>query len=146
ENLPSSPVYNGANTCKLSSPKIPLDQGLVMRTPARALSALCVAACLSACGNGNEDAAAAPAPPPPAVRIVTLSPGTVTLAPEYPGRTAGSREVQVRARVEGVLLSRHYEEGAAVEAGDLLFRIDPAPYEVELARAEARLQQAEARV
>src|SRR5690606_968989 len=55
-------------------------------------------------------------------------------------------EVQVRARIEGILLSRHYEEGATVEAGDLLFRIDPAPYEVSLARAEAGLQQAEARL
>src|SRR5690606_35003597 len=115
--------------------------------PLHALLALCVAAGLSACGS-NEDssAAAAAAPPPPTVSVVTLSPETVALSPEYPGRTAGSREVQVRARIEGILLSRHYEEGATVEAGDLLFRIDPAPYEVSLARAEAGLQQAEARL
>jgi membrane fusion protein, multidrug efflux system len=63
---------------------------------------------------------------------------------EFPAQTAGSREVEVRARVTGVLLKRNYEEGAKVRAGESLFTIDPAPFEVAVARAEADVASAEA--
>jgi membrane fusion protein (multidrug efflux system) len=58
---------------------------------------------------------------------------------EYPAQLKGVREVEVRARVSGILLERRYDEGARVEAGDLLFRIDPDPYRAEAARARAAL-------
>jgi membrane fusion protein (multidrug efflux system) len=64
---------------------------------------------------------------------------------EYPGQTAGSREVEVRARVTGLLAKRNYVEGATVKAGQSLFTIDQAPYESALARAEADVAAAEAR-
>jgi membrane fusion protein (multidrug efflux system) len=58
---------------------------------------------------------------------------------EYPAQLRGVREVEVRARVSGILLKRHYREGARVDAGDLLFTIDPEPFRAEAARARAQL-------
>jgi membrane fusion protein, multidrug efflux system len=65
---------------------------------------------------------------------------------EYTGQTAGSREVEVRARVTGILLSRNFTEGASVKKGQSLFTIDPKPFEAALARAVADLAAAEARL
>ncbi|RCW78743.1 efflux RND transporter periplasmic adaptor subunit [Phyllobacterium bourgognense] len=82
--------------------------------------------------------------PPPQVTAVAVQPQEVGLTYEYAARISAYRDVQVRARVGGILLRRNFTEGATVKAGDLLFEIDPAPYEAELARARAQLQQAEA--
>jgi membrane fusion protein (multidrug efflux system) len=65
---------------------------------------------------------------------------------EYPGRASGSQEVEVRARVSGILLRRNYQEGNVVEAGSVLFQIDPQPYEVQMERAAASLLQADAQL
>jgi len=62
----------------------------------------------------------------------------------YPGRVEGLREVQIRPRVSGILLERVYQEGSNVDAGDVLFRIDPQPYKVALMRAQAEQARAEA--
>lgn len=82
--------------------------------------------------------------PPPQVTAVAVQPQEVGLTYEYAARISAYRDVQVRARVGGILLRRNFTEGATVKAGDLLFEIDPAPYEADLARARAQLQQAEA--
>lgn len=100
------------------------------------------AALLAACGPQG-------APPdggfPPAVVAVReVKPAAAPVAFEFPGQAAGSREVEVRARVTGILLKRNYEEGAKVRAGQSLFTIDPAPFEAALARAEADAASAEA--
>jgi membrane fusion protein (multidrug efflux system) len=58
---------------------------------------------------------------------------------EYAARLRGAREVEVRARVSGILLERRYEEGAPVQEGELLFRIDPAPFRAAVARARGDL-------
>jgi membrane fusion protein (multidrug efflux system) len=63
----------------------------------------------------------------------------VTLPLEYPGRVEGSREVEVRPRVSGILVRRTFEEGSAVKRGQSLFQIDPAPYRAEVQAAEASL-------
>ncbi len=63
---------------------------------------------------------------------------------EYAGRVAGFRNVEVRAQVGCLLLSREFAEGARVKAGQVLFRIDPATYRVALERSEAELNQAQA--
>jgi len=84
--------------------------------------------------------------PPPEVTVVTVEPKPVPLTFEYVGQTAGSREVEVRARVTGILLKRNFEEGAAVKQGQSLFTIDPAQYEAVAARAEADVGAAEARL
>jgi membrane fusion protein (multidrug efflux system) len=64
----------------------------------------------------------------------------------FMGQTAGSREVEVRARVGGILLRRNYEEGGRVRQNDLMFEIDPAPYQAALDQAKGALGQAEAKL
>ncbi|MDB5683382.1 MAG: secretion protein HlyD [Sphingomonas bacterium] len=77
-------------------------------------------ASLAACGGGTP-----PAPPPPEVQVITLSPRAVTSAIEVPGRVQAVRTAEVRARVDGIVERRLYEEGTDVRAGQALFRIDP---------------------
>jgi membrane fusion protein (multidrug efflux system) len=108
-----------------------------------ALSIGVVAANLSAC----QPAASQPGGmPPPEVAVVTVHPQTVPVTFEYTGQTAGSREVEVRARVTGIILKRNYREGERVVQGQSMFTIDPAPFRVAVARAEAALASAEARL
>lgn len=100
---------------------------------------------LTACGRGPGDGnAAGGGPPPPGVVVQSFQPGSVEVYEEYAGRARGSREVEVRARVRGILLERLYDEGQLVEEGTPLFRIDPDRYAIELQRAEAELANARA--
>jgi membrane fusion protein (multidrug efflux system) len=96
---------------------------------------------LSGC---SQAAGSAAAPPPPEVAVVTVQPRDLPAVYEYVGQIAGVREVEVRARVSGILERWNYQEGAAVKAGDSLFTIDSEPFRAELARAEADLASAEA--
>ncbi len=98
---------------------------------------------LAACDRGT---AQAPAPPPPSVAVVAVEAQSVPLRFQYAGRVAAFREVEIRARVPGILLEKSFVEGTAVKEGDVLYRIDPATYEVELARARAQRQEAQAQV
>jgi membrane fusion protein (multidrug efflux system) len=83
--------------------------------------------------------------PPAVVAVQEVVLKTIPVEFEYPAQTAGSREVEVRARVSGILLKRNYEEGAAVRVGQSLFTLDSAPYEAAVARAEADVSAADAR-
>ncbi|MCW7753942.1 efflux RND transporter periplasmic adaptor subunit [Desulfobotulus sp. H1] len=83
-------------------------------------------------------------PPPPAVTTLTVQERDVKVFSEYPARIHGARQVQVRARVEGILQKRLYVEGQIVRENDVLFQIDPERYEIALRRAEAELANAEA--
>ena len=78
-------------------------------------------------------------PPPANVGVLTVEPRALALDFEYPAQLRGAREVEVRARVPGILLERRYEEGARVAAGEVLFRIDPEPFRAALARARAEV-------
>ena len=82
---------------------------------------------------------------PVPVAAVTVQEETLPITLEYAAQTLGSREVEVRARVTGILEKRNYVEGAKVKAGQSLFTIDPAPFEAAVARAEADVAAAEAR-
>ena len=84
--------------------------------------------------------------PPAVVAVQEVKPRTIPVEFEYPAQTAGSREVEVRARVAGILVKRNYEEGALVRSGQSLFTLDSATYEAAAARAEADLAAAEARL
>ena len=105
---------------------------------------------LAACGpsSGNQAGHGAPGGgmPPAAVSTITVQPKAVLAPFEYTGQTAGSREVEVRARVRGILLSRNFTEGGTVKKGQSLYTIDPAPFRAALARAEADLAGALARL
>ena len=83
-------------------------------------------------------------PPSTQVSIITVTPTSVALPLTYAGLVAGFREVEIRPQVGGILLKREYEEGSRVEQGQVLFRIDPQPYQVALDRAKAQLAQAQA--
>jgi membrane fusion protein (multidrug efflux system) len=111
-----------------------------MRRGIRFLSLLVAPLLLASC----EEPSAPPSPPPVEVGVIEVVPRALPLMLEYPAQLKGVREVEVRARVSGILLERRYEEGARVEAGDLLFVIDPAPFRaaVERARAELAVQEA----
>jgi membrane fusion protein (multidrug efflux system) len=92
----------------------------------------------------NKAPAAAPPPPPAEVDFVELKAQDAAIAMQYAGRVAGFKVVEVRAQVGGILLKREYNEGATVRVGDVLFRIDPRPYEAAFARANAQMAQAQA--
>lgn len=79
------------------------------------------------------------APPSPEVVIDTVARGNLPLDLAYTGRAVGSREVEVRALVSGILLERRYEEGKPVRQGEVLFRIDPDRYRAAVEQAQAEL-------
>jgi len=87
---------------------------------------------------------APPTPAPPEVGVVTARATDKPVTRDYPGRLAATLVAQVRARVEGIVLQRTYKEGSDVAAGDVLFKIDPAPLEASLRQAQGQLAQAEA--
>lgn len=87
-----------------------------------------------------------PKPPPPqSIKVTVAHPlvATVTNWDEYPAHLDAIETVEVRPRVPGYIDSIHFTDGAEVKAGDLLFIIDPRPFQAELDRAIAQRQQAE---
>jgi membrane fusion protein, multidrug efflux system len=97
-------------------------------------------AVLNGCGHK-------PAPysmPPPEVGVITVQAESLPITTELPGRIDPVRTAEVRARVAGILLKRVFEEGSNVKAGDVLFRIDPAPFQAAYDSAKASLAKAEA--
>lgn len=108
-----------------------------------ALTSLSISLLLAACGPSSAPGGGGPGGMPPAeVGVVTVTPGDIGLVSELPGRLEASRVAQVRARAAGILQQRLFREGSDVQAGQPLFRIDPAPYAAALMRAEANLAQA----
>lgn len=83
-------------------------------------------------------------PPPPAVSVVTIAPESVAITNELPGRIAPTRIAEVRPRVSGIVVERVFQQGSYVKSGDILYRIDPAPFRVQVERARATLKRAEA--
>ena len=98
---------------------------------------------LASCGKAPE---APPPPPPPAVALLQVTPAMVPKTVQISGQSEGVRQVEVRARVGGILTKRLYQEGEQVSANQVLFQIDPVPFELELARAKAQLAEQQARL
>jgi RND family efflux transporter MFP subunit len=96
--------------------------------------------------GGCRSAQTAPAPPPPAVVVASPLVMRLTEWDEYTGRFESTDTVDVRARVDGYLDSIHFRDGAIVRAGDLLFVIDPRPYEAVLEGARADVVRAQTRL
>jgi membrane fusion protein (multidrug efflux system) len=100
------------------------------------------ASTLAGCG-GEENAAGAAAPL--TVATVTVASKPLPLTVDTVGRAEGSKAVEVRARVSGILEKQLYNEGAKVKAGEVLFRIEASPFEIALAHARAALAEEQAR-
>src|SRR5689334_20679164 len=102
--------------------------------------ALVGASCLFACSKSPQTTVA----PIPDVAVETAIQAPVPLQLNYSGHTAGSREVEVRSRVSGILLKRRYQEGSRVEKDSVLFELDPEPARAaaEQASAEVEVQRA----
>ncbi len=118
----------------------------------RALVPILALVLLSACGEGGPGdkkgkghGGPGAGMPPPEVNVVAVEPKNLPVAFEYSGQTTGSRVVEVRARVPGILLKRNFTEGEPVKQGQSLYTIDPAPFEAAVARAEADVAAAQAR-
>lgn len=116
---------------------------LARRLPLRHV--LPVVACLLSGPLAAADAPAGGGAPAPEVLVETVREGPLPLVLEYAGRTAGYREVEVRAQVSGILQERTYQEGARVQKGQVLFRIDPRTYQAALGSAKGALAQEQAR-
>ncbi|WP_124320983.1 efflux RND transporter periplasmic adaptor subunit [Pseudomonas chlororaphis] len=102
---------------------------------------LLLAAALSACDKASTAEEQAPLAK---VRIETIETRPLSISSELSGRIAAPRIAEVRARVAGVVLQRTFREGTDVKQGDVLFRIDPAPFKADLDSALASLRKAEA--
>ena len=89
----------------------------------------------------------APAPPaPPEVQVAEVVQKDVPIYIELVGSTLGSDDIEIRARVEGYLVSMNFTEGTFVKKGQLLYKIDPQPFEAALNESKANLATARARV
>jgi membrane fusion protein (multidrug efflux system) len=87
-----------------------------------------------------------PPPPPPEVEVAEVVQRDVPIYIELVGATLGSQDVEIRPRVEGYLVSMNFSEGSFVRKGDLLYKIDPQPFEAALAEARADLATTQARL
>lgn len=94
--------------------------------------------------GADKPAEGAAAPQLPSVMVETIKEADLAASYTFTGRIEAKEKVGVRARVDGFLKPRHFEEGADVKKGDLLFEIDPSTYQVNVALADANLANAEA--
>ena len=107
------------------------------------LTALVSGLLLSGCDRQQQ---AAPPPPVPEVVVVTVQPQRVELTTELPGRTSPYLVAEIRPQVNGLIQKRLFKEGSDVKAGQVLYQIDPAPFQAALDHAKAALAKAEANV
>lgn len=108
----------------------------------RIFSLLLVALCLL--GAGCKPKTPAAAPPPPEVQVVKVLATNVPIYRDWVGTLDSEVNATISAQVSGYLLTRNYREGSVVTNGQVLFQIDPAPFEATLARAQAQLVEAQA--
>lgn len=103
---------------------------------------LCGGALLTSCGGDGKDSANQAAAPV-SVKVITVSTKDVPLTMEFVGQTRGAIDAEIRSRVQGVIQQIHFEEGKEVKEGQLLYSIDPAPYQAKVAEAQGRVAEAE---
>src|SRR6202163_4345742 len=119
----------------------------VIAVPTRkALMSACVAtvllfgtALLSGCGNKNPSASGPPPPMP--VTVVKVQPTDVSLTGEWVGTLDGYVNAQIQPQASGYLIKQNYTEGAQVSKGQVLFEIDPRPFQAALDQAKGQLAQ-----
>jgi len=103
-------------------------------------SVLVLTGMLAACGDEAQQGQR----PAPLVSVVEVQPTRAVMTADLPGRVDAMRDAQVRARVTGIVEQINFEQGRDVVAGQLLFEIDPAPYQATVNQAKAELQRAQA--
>ncbi|MGH2668260.1 MAG: efflux RND transporter periplasmic adaptor subunit, partial [bacterium] len=101
---------------------------------------------LAALSGCQQEAAAPPATPSPEVAVITVTTQTVPDEPEFIGETESSLPVEIRPQVTGLVKERLFQEGRDVKKGDLLYQIDPVPFQAAAANAKAMVAQSEARL
>ena len=102
---------------------------------------------LAALAAGCRDTSGAATPPaPPVVKVEAVVEQDVPITSEWVGTLVGYINAQIRARVSGHLVSQNYREGSIVRSGDLLFQVDPRPFQTAVDQAEARLALAESQL
>ena len=94
---------------------------------------------------GCDKKTAPPAAPPPEVAVEPVDVRDMPVQVEFTGEIRGGEDVEVRARVTGFLQAQHYREGSLVRKGQLLFTIDPKPFQAAAERAQAEMAEAQAR-
>jgi membrane fusion protein, multidrug efflux system len=104
------------------------------------LAVLATLAQLTACGKPPPK----PAPAPLEVRTITVTPRDVAISAEYVAQTQSSQAVNIQARVSGFLDKRVYTEGAFVKAGQVMYRMDPKPFQAQVDAANAAMQRNQA--
>lgn len=82
--------------------------------------------------------------PPTPVSFIEMKPESLPIVNDLPGRISATRTAEVRPRVGGIVVERIFEQGSLVKAGDVLYRIDPAQYSVQVASAQGTLARAQA--
>ncbi|MCU4179733.1 efflux RND transporter periplasmic adaptor subunit [Bosea sp. BH3] len=105
---------------------------------------LAVALLAGACSEEKRPANAAAQQPPIALGTIAAVAEDVPVTNNLPGRIAPTRIAEVRPRVSGIVVERVFQQGTQVKEGDVLYRIDPAPFRVRMASAEATLKRAQA--
>ncbi|HWY75841.1 MAG TPA: efflux RND transporter periplasmic adaptor subunit [Verrucomicrobiae bacterium] len=108
----------------------------------RIFTAVAVLMCLIGCRQKPN----AGTPPPPIVEVGTVTQSDVPIYHEWIGVLDGLVNAQIRAQVTGYLLTQNYNEGETIKKGDMLFEIDPRPFQAALDQAQGLLAQAEARL
>lgn len=119
---------------RTAAPSLPTSLGM-------AALAIALSIALAAC-SGSEASPGAGAPPPPDVSVAVVAKQAVTAWDEFNGRIAAVEQVDLRPRVSGYIQRVAFTDGQAVRKGDLLFVIDPRPYQAALDRAQAELEHA----
>ncbi len=120
-----------------------------MKPRALALASLFGALFLAACSgpsSGNGPGPGGPPTGPVEVGVVTLKPQNVPITIELPGRVSATKVSEIRPQVDGLIQKRVFTEGGQVKAGDLLYQIDPRPYQAAYDAAAAALEKTQAAV
>lgn len=110
------------------------------------LLAVMLSMLVTACGQQKQEGASGAAMPAMPVSVVEMKPTSVPIRAEAVAQTEGAKEVEVRPRVGGILLKKLFQEGEPIKTGQVMFQIDPVPFQIAVQQAEAQLAQQKARI